>query len=797
MLRTQLLIGSAVTALATIFAAPAQAAEADPQQLAAAVQSGGTIAETEETEDDQIQSAKEIVVQGSIGFRNRSDSAEPVLVYDEEYFQRFEPLTAGDALKRVPGVTFLSDVLESDGARLRGLDPGYTQILINGERVPGGQSDRSFFLDRIPAELIEQVEIVRSSSARRTGDAVAGSLNIKLRDGFALDGGYLRAGGLFFDDGEFKPSGGFYYGGELGGGRVLVGANVQGRYNPKEKSSLRYGDSPENNPNFASEEFDNREDQTDVRNGTDYAFNASWGIESETTEFELLGNFVRTERTETERSFEYNDPTAINGPVRATPAGNLLTDNANVSDITQESFAIIGKLDHEWSLGETQLRVGYSSFDEQRDEFEYEVDFDRSAPRFTGDLIDQAIKDTELFVNLEHEFELNDNLEFAIGGFVQNKDRDTDLQTVRSRFNLTAANRQGYDQFTRNPAEFAPATFPPLEPTTTRIEEDRRDLYALVEGEYDNLTFEVGIRWENTDVTITDLVAAGAPAISSDYDEFLPSASMKIDVGEGRITLSGARTLRRPNFNFLTPGTLEAEFGDNDFLGNPLLLPETAWGGDVGYEHKIGRTGVVGVNVFYRDVSNLTELSTLLNANGTPVEGSEGPGTFVYTPRNTGSGEVYGVEFDASFSLAVLGLPDTGVFGNLAVLDSKITDEFGERRFNDQSKFVYNFGAIQNIPQFGAAFGATYRKQGSAFGRLVGEEVTTRYGADLEVFIEKRFGDSFTIRAVGSNLLDSTKDEVFNKFATTGDQVSRDFDEYEIESERAGPVFQIVARYAF
>lgn len=794
MIRTRLMLGSAVAALA---AAPAFAAEAEPQALAAAVQSGGAIAETEETEDDQIQSAKEIVVQGSIGFRNRSDSAEPVLVYDEEYFQRFEPLTAGDALKRVPGVTFLSDVLESDGARLRGLDPGYTQILINGERVPGGQSDRSFFLDRIPAELIEQVEIVRSSSARRTGDAVAGSLNIKLRDGFALDGGYLRAGGLFFDDGEFKPSGGFYYGGELAGGRVLVGANVQGRYNPKEKSSLRYGDSPENNPNFAADEFDNREDQTDVRNGTDYAFNASWGIESETTEFELLGNFVRTKRTETERSFEYNDPTAINGPVRATPAGNLLTDNANVSDITQESFAIIGKLDHEWSIGETQLRVGYSSFDEQRDEFEYEVDFDRSAPRFTGDLLDQAIKDTELFVNIEHEFELNDNLEFAIGGFAQNKDRDTDIQAVRSRFNLTAANRQGYDQFTRNPAEFAPATFPPLEPTTTRIEEDRRDLYALVEGEYDNLTFEVGIRWENTDVTITDLVAAGAPAISSDYDEFLPSASLKIEVGEGRITLSGARTLRRPNFNFLTPGTLEAEFGDNDFLGNPLLLPETAWGGDVGYEHKIGRTGVVGVNVFYRDVSNLTELSTLLDASGAPVEGSEGPGTFVYTPRNTGSGEVYGIEFDASFSLAFLGLPDTGVFGNLAVLDSKITDEFGERRFNDQSKFVYNFGAIQNIPQFGAAFGATYRKQGSAFGRLVGEEVTTRYGADLEVFVEKRFGDSFTIRAVGSNLLDSTKDEVFNKFATTGDQVSRDFDEYEIESERAGPVFQIVARYAF
>jgi iron complex outermembrane receptor protein len=799
MIRTHLLLGSAAVALTSTIAAPAFAADAaDPQALAASVQSGGAIAETEESEDDRVQTAKEIVVQGNIGFRNRSDAAEPILVYDEEYFQRFEPLTAGDALKRVPGVTFLSDVIESDGARLRGLDPGYTQILINGERVPGGQADRSFFLDRIPAELIEQVEIVRSSSARRTGDAVAGSLNIKLRDGFALDGGYVRAGGLFFDDGEVKPSGGFYYGGELAGGRMLIGANVQGRYNPKEKSSLRYGDSPENNPDFATDDFDNREDQSDIRDGTDYAFNASWGIETEETEFEILANFVRTERTEDERSFEYNDPTAINGPVRAIPAGNLLTDNANLNDITTESWSVIAKLDQEWSLGETQLRVGFAKFDDLQDEFEYEIDFDRSTPRFTGDLTVQDTNDQEFFVNLEQEIELNDNIEFAVGGFAQNKKRVFRLQEVRSRFNLTAANRQGYDQFERNPGEFAPNPFPPLGETAfNRVKEDRRDLYALVEGEFDSLTFEAGIRWENTDVEITDFQVGGAGTIENSYDEFLPSASLKFELGDGRITLSGARTMRRPNFNFITPGLLEAEFGDNDFLGNPFLLPETAWGGDLGYEHKIGNTGVIGINVFYRDISNLIELSTLLDANGVPVEGSEGDGTFIYTPRNTGNGEVYGVEFDASFSLAFIGLPDTGLFGNFALLDSNITDEFGERRFNDQSEYVYNFGAIQNIPSFGAAFGATYRKQGEAFGRVVGEEITTRYGADLEVFIEKRFGDSFTIRAVGSNLLDSTKDEDFNKFATVADQNNRDFDEYELESERAGPVFQVVARYAF
>jgi outer membrane receptor for ferrienterochelin and colicin len=85
-----------------------------------------------------------VVVINGIAYRDRTDDTAPVLVYDTDYFQRFEPLTVGDALKRVPSVTFLSDVLESDGVRLRGLDPAYTQILINGEEVPGaGSSTRA------------------------------------------------------------------------------------------------------------------------------------------------------------------------------------------------------------------------------------------------------------------------------------------------------------------------------------------------------------------------------------------------------------------------------------------------------------------------------------------------------------------------------------------------------------------------------------------------------------------------------------------------------------------------------
>lgn len=750
--------------------------------------------ETADEQDRAIQSSREIVVQADIGYRNRSEQTEPVLVYGEEYFQRFEPLTTGDALKRVPSVTFLSDVIESDGARLRGLDPGYTQILINGDKMPGGNADRSFFLDRIPAELVKQIEIIRSSSARRTGDAVAGTLNIVLRDAYTLNGGYIRGGGLLFDDGEVKPTAGLFYGGRFGPGRLLIGANIQGRYNPKKKTSLRFSDSPENNPAYETQDFGNREDQTDTRDGTDYAFNAAWGIDGATTDFEISGNYVRTDRTENERSFEYNDRTSTTGPVRTTPPGSLLTDNANVNEIDQENYSIAAKLSHEWSLGKTTLRGSFSRFDDHQDETEYEVDFDRATPRFTGDVTARRIRDDELAFNLEHEIEVAKDVKFALGGFFQNKDRDTAVTTVRNRFNLLASVRTGYDQFKRNPTEFmtAPGTLTPEAGGLNRIEEHRRDVYALFEGKNGPISWEAGLRWENTRVDINDLTVAPALARTrKDYDVLLPSASLKWDIGSGRITASVARTVRRPRFDYISPALLEAELGDNDLLGNPLLRPETAWGSDLGYEQHIGRTGVIGVNVFYRKIENLVEMAN------TGMVGSEGPGTFVLQPRNTGDGKVWGVEFDMSTDLGFLGLPDLGIFGNLSLIDSEITDAFGKRRFNGQSKYVYNFGFIQNLRGLGAAFGVTYRKQGAAFDRSVGEEVTTTYGADLEVFVEKRFGKSFTIRAVGSNLLDGRKRETFNKFTTIADQRSRDFDEYELESERAGPVFQLVARYAF
>ncbi|RZJ43794.1 MAG: TonB-dependent receptor, partial [Brevundimonas sp.] len=142
---------------------------------------------------------------------------------------------------------------------------------------------------------------------------------------------------------------------------------------------------------------------------------------------------------------------------------------------------------------------------------------------------------------------------------------------------------------------------------------------------------------------------------------------------------------------------------------------------------------------------------------------------------NVGDGQVYGVEFDLSTPL----------------------DFIGERRFNSQSDYVLNLGFTQDIPTWKMAFGATYREQGDAYSRVLAEEVVTSYGGDLEIFVEKQIASNIVVRFTGTNLLDSSKDEVFDKFGSVDDQISRDYDEYELETESSGPVYQLVMRVAF
>jgi outer membrane receptor for ferrienterochelin and colicins len=281
----------------------------------------------------------------------------------------------------------------------------------------------------------------------------------------------------------------------------------------------------------------------------------------------------------------------------------------------------------------------------------------------------------------------------------------------------------------------------------------------------------------------------------------LPSAHVQWDVWQnGQVRISGARTARRPLLDQLVPFFDEESPGDDDAtIGNPNLSIETAYGYDIGYEHRIGQRGIIGVNYFHRDVSDLISLVSVPGGDCGGCDGS------LYTYQNVGDGKVWGWEVDVSTPLGFIGLPETGFFANYTDLNSERVDPFTgiETTFNAQPDYVYNWGLSHNIPSLNTSVGFSYRKQGMSRSLFLGEIEDQWYDANLEVFLEHRFSDRVVMRIVGNNLLDA--DSIQSERNFDGDSaeelrdamLANDVDEFEIERENSSPTVLVTLRAVF
>lgn len=104
--------------------------------------------------------------------REQSTAAKTVI--GQEEITRYGDANLGDVLKRLPGVTLGS----GGGPRLRGLGQGFTQILLDGQRLPLG-----FSLESMSPEMVERIEILRAPTAETGAQAIAGTINIISREG--------------------------------------------------------------------------------------------------------------------------------------------------------------------------------------------------------------------------------------------------------------------------------------------------------------------------------------------------------------------------------------------------------------------------------------------------------------------------------------------------------------------------------------------------------------------------------------------------------------------------------------
>ncbi|MBI3367021.1 MAG: TonB-dependent receptor [Burkholderiales bacterium] len=122
----------------------------------------------------QTESPQRVEIKGEADGDTEQRRREPVAktVYGRAELDKFGDTNVSDVLKRLPGIN-----VSGGSPRMRGLGAGYTLILINGEPAPPG-----FSLDNLSPSQVERIEVTKGPTAENSAQAVAGTINIILRE---------------------------------------------------------------------------------------------------------------------------------------------------------------------------------------------------------------------------------------------------------------------------------------------------------------------------------------------------------------------------------------------------------------------------------------------------------------------------------------------------------------------------------------------------------------------------------------------------------------------------------------
>src|SRR5450830_1731717 len=164
-----------VVCSAVLFAWNAQAQQSEAPAADAAAATSAPL----KAEKPAVPVMQTVEVKGS-GYDPRRDDTASKMVVGSEEILKYGDTNVTDVLKRLPGITVSGAAGRSGGdIRMRGLGSGYTQILLNGERPPAG-----FSLDQLSPDQVERIEIMHGPIAEHSTRAIAGTINIILRDGY-------------------------------------------------------------------------------------------------------------------------------------------------------------------------------------------------------------------------------------------------------------------------------------------------------------------------------------------------------------------------------------------------------------------------------------------------------------------------------------------------------------------------------------------------------------------------------------------------------------------------------------
>ncbi|MEK8034139.1 TonB-dependent receptor [Ideonella sp. DXS29W] len=673
--------------------------------------------------------------------RRQSTAAKIIVGRDE--IERFGDSSLGDVLKRLPGVTVGGNPGRGGAIRMRGLGGGYTQILLDGERVQGGLS-----LDSIDPEMVERIEILRAPTAETGARAVAGTINIITREGFRKRLNDLKLG-FGIENGNTSPGASWSRDDKWGDLNYNVTLNTW---------SWRRDDESLVTTHSLAPSFDEieRTETTDRRHGLNFNARLQFPM-GEGASLMLMPFMVFSEgggARQSDADFTPATPKDVDAYTRSVGDSDSRFMLARLNGQWRQPVGG-GRLEVRGGLGASQSRNG-----SQRLQF--------------GSDTTQVVEDTDsqeqtAHANAKYTLLLGESNNLVAGAEVDLGRRREDSQT-RIVFN---------DQLRYSSDE------------NLRASTQRWAAYAQDEW---NLTPQwaahAGLRWEGITTEGDGGDTLSERNQSSVWTPLLHAVWKPEPKSRDQVRMSLTRSYRSPTLQNLLGRynvSSSAATGTNqptspDSAGNPNLRPEMATGVDLAYEHYLSGGGMFSANLFYRRIEDVMRTVTALEE----VPGFDDP-RWVARPQNIGKASTQGLELEAKFRLNELvdDAPPVDLRANVSLFRSSVDSVPGpNNRLDSQPGGTANLGADYRWPGLPLSLGGNFNYTPGYTTRLAESQWLIQSAKRvLDAYVLWTVNPGMRVRVTASNLLQQDAETVSMVSDETTDTLSPTFMNWRVQLE--------------
>ena len=597
---------------------------------------------------------------------------DSTIMHSASYFTQWAPVTALDMVNRIPGMNISGNSGGGNASRGgRGLGSGDsgTQILINSKRTAGKNNNTAAQLDRITADQVEYIELIRGTGGELDVRGSTQIANIVLFEQQSNSTISYEVNADYYHDSEYQPGGSISYGGQSGDLNYIFNASAEPRYDHQvafEESIL--GD-------FAGNDFIN-EDR--IREQTTYQFS---------TNVDYQFSLNTSARFNAQFS-ELDDPTSVS---RAT------TDLRNNNAVLLERETIPGEhttweigadFEHSFGNGRRFKLLAIANEDDAattRERYEVLADGSENKTLFldTANVITERIARASYITDLMAGHDLEVGVEAA-------------------RTTLDAALRLGLPSTTGTPSPAYGGLVPQnLSNTNTTVEEFRYEPFAIHNWQISpRMSLESSLVYENSEIE-----QSGDFNQSREFSFVKPKIDYRFNVTpQLQLRMLIEKNVRQINFIDFVAVTDTDDEDSETLAGNRNLRPDYFWNYNFLAEYRLSDdVGVVSANFYKHRHHDFRQRIDVSTSDANPVS----------AVGNIGNGDMLVLEVNGSVRMNALNMPNLLVTSSASVRESEVRDPFQniDRSFDNFDRGRFQIGFRHDIPNWRVNYGYNWNNR--------------------------------------------------------------------------------------